>query len=76
MLFIVLFYLNVLFTCPYIFLCLFILKVEKFLGNIGRPGDTDEMHRMENEITVNWDGLPTKELEHMIMINPFNFPVH
>jgi hypothetical protein len=67
----------ILFECvvllPIHFLCHFILKVDNLLGKRGRPGDNDEMHKMKNEITVNWDSLPTKELKRVIMIKPFNF---
>jgi SpoVK/Ycf46/Vps4 family AAA+-type ATPase len=44
------------------------------LGRRGNSRESSAMHRMKNEFMVNWDGLRTKDNEHVLVLAATNRP--
>ncbi|XP_066356489.1 uncharacterized protein [Miscanthus floridulus] len=53
---------------------IFVDEVDSFLGKIERPGEHEAMSKFKNEFLINWDGLHTKEQEHVTVLGATNRP--
>jgi hypothetical protein len=59
-------------TCPYIYYLF--LQVDSLLGRREDSGEHEAMRKMKNEFMINWDGLRTKEQEHVLVLGATNRP--
>ncbi|OQU79278.1 hypothetical protein SORBI_3008G123200 [Sorghum bicolor] len=53
---------------------IFVDEVDSFLGKPERPGEHEAMSEFKNEFLINWDGLHTKEQEHVTVLGATNRP--
>ncbi|OEL26134.1 ATPase family AAA domain-containing protein 1-A [Dichanthelium oligosanthes] len=53
---------------------IFVDEVDSLLGNREGSGENETMCKMKNEFMINWDGLRTKEQEHVIVLGATNRP--
>lgn len=53
---------------------IFVDEVDSLLGKRERQGEHEVLRTMKNEFMVNWDGLRTKEGEHVIVLGATNRP--
>ncbi|KAL6846913.1 hypothetical protein ACP4OV_022766 [Aristida adscensionis] len=53
---------------------IFIDEVDSMLRRRENPGEHEAMRKMKNEFMINWDGLRTKDQEHVLVLGATNRP--